>query len=163
MLRRTLIPVTLATLLLASAAFTAPATLKWPPWISIESPVNPYDASARGALLLVHASLRDGASQLSDLSGSAEGVVNGARRSVRLRFETTNRPDVYALRRQWPAEGRWVLRIALRTTTAVVALDNSGEVAFVHLPTERTASGDRVPRAVPSREVDSLLTAIATR
>jgi hypothetical protein len=163
MLRRSLVPVTLAALALATAAFVTPSIPKWPPWISIESPVNPYDNSARGALLLVHASFREGQSQLSDVSGSAEGLVNGARRSVPLRFEATNRPDVYALRPQWPTEGRWVLRIGLRTTTAIVALDAAGNVASVQVPTGLTATGDRVPRAVTSREVDSVLTATARR
>jgi hypothetical protein len=153
----------LMTLSVATTAFATPHIPKWPPWLSIESPVNPYDASARGALLLVHATFREGPSKLADVTGSAEGVVNGARRSVQLRFENTNRPDVYALRPQWPAEGRWVLRINLRSTTALVALDPAGHVASIQVPTEITGAGDRVPRAVTTREVDSLLTATARR
>lgn len=160
MTRRTFVPLVL--MALATMAF-APNIPKWPPWISIESPVNPYDPSARGALLLVHATFREGSSQLSDLTGSAEGVVNGARRSVPLRFENTGRPNVYALRPQWPAEGRWVLRIALRSTTALVAVDPSGRVASIEVPTERNGNGDVVPRAVTARDVDSLLTATTRR
>jgi hypothetical protein len=125
--------------------------------------VNPYDPAARGALLLVHAVFREGPSQLKDVSGSAEGMVNGVRRSVPLRFESTGRENVYALRRQWPTEGRWVLRIVLRNTTAVVTLDPAGNVGSVEVPTERNAVGDVVPRAVTAREVDSLLTATARR
>jgi hypothetical protein len=158
--RRTLASVAL--LALATTAF-APSIPKWPPWLSIESPVNPYDASAKGALLLVHATFREGPSQVSDLTGYAEGIVNGARRSVPLRFETTSRPNVYALRQQWPAEGRWVLRIALRSTTALVAIDAAGRVASAEVPTERNRVGDVVPRAVTSRDVDSLLNATAKR
>jgi hypothetical protein len=67
---------------------------------------------------------------------------------------------VFALRRQWPSEGAWVLRVALRTTTAIVALDREGRVASVRVPTERR-SGDEIPRAVTQREVDSTLVAIA--
>jgi hypothetical protein len=159
--RRSLITAASTAVLLATAAFATPAIAKWPPWLSIESPVNPYDASARGALLLVHASFREGVSQLSDVSGSAEGIVNGARRSVPLRFESTGRANIYALRRQWPTEGRWVLKIALRNTTAVVSIDPDGSVGSVQVPTERNAMGDVVPRAVTAREVDSLLTATA--
>jgi hypothetical protein len=163
MTRRPILAATLVALSLSTAAFASPTLFKWPPWLSIESPVNPYDPSARGALLLVHAAFREGPSQLSDVSGSAEGIVNGTRRSVALRFESTGRPDVYALRRQWPTEGRWVLRIGLRTTTAIVALDPAGNVASVQVPTQVTANGDRVPRAVTQREVDSALTATARR
>src|ERR1043165_2956975 len=118
--------IALMALALATTALATPNIPKWPPWLSIESPVNPYDASARGALLLVHATFRGGASPLSDVSGSAEGIVNGARRSVPLRFENTGRPNVYALRQQWPADGRWVLKINLRTTTALVTVDQGG-------------------------------------
>jgi hypothetical protein len=126
---------------LATTAFVTPSIPKWPPWLSIESPVNPYDPSARGALLLVHATFREGQSNLKDLTGSAEGMVNGARRSVQLRFENTNR----------------------RSTTALVAIDPAGRVASIQVPTEVMANGDRVPRAVSTREVDSLLTATARR
>lgn len=162
MKRRSLVLVAGMALSLATTAFVAPKVPKWPPWISIESPVNPYDPAARGALLLVHAAFREGPSQLADVSGTAEGMVNGARRTVQLRFENTNRPNVYALRPQWP-EGRWVLRINLRSTTALVSIDKAGHVGSVQVPTEVTESGDRVPRAVTAREVDSLLTATARR
>ena len=80
---------TVMALVLSTTAFVTPNIPKWPPWLSIESPVNPYDSSARGALLLVHATFREGPSQLTDLSGTAEGIVNGARRSVSLRFDTS--------------------------------------------------------------------------
>jgi hypothetical protein len=133
--------------------------VKWPPWISIESPVNPYDPSARGAAMLVHAAFREGQAQLSDLSGSAEGIVAGARRSIPLRFDSTARPNVFALRKQWPSEGTWLLRIALKSTTAIVTLDRGGNVAAVRVPTELTASRDEVPRAVGSKEIDSMLAA----
>ena len=158
--RRTLV---IAALALATTAFASPRIPKWPPWLSIESPVNPYDTSARGALLLVHAVFREGQSQVSDLNGTAEGLVNGVRRSVPLRFDNTNRPNTYALRPQWPAEGRWVLRINLRSTTALVALDPDGHVGSVDVPTELTRTGDRVPRAVTMRDVDSVLTAANKR
>src|SRR5438045_7021610 len=104
MTRRALLPVVLLAIATATAAFTAPSTAKWPPWLSIESPVNPFDPSARGATFLVHAVFREGQAQLSDLSGTAEGIVAGARQSITLRFDTTGRPDVFAVRRQWPAE-----------------------------------------------------------
>ena len=160
--RRSLATAAIMALSIASTAFVTPLP-KWPPWLSIESPVNPYDPTARGALLLVHATFREGDSQLSDVSGSAEGIVNGARRSVPLRFEATRRPNVYALRQQWPTEGRWVLRIALKTTTALVTIDQAGHVGTVEVPMYTTGTGDRVPREVTSRDVDSLLNATARR
>src|SRR5438045_7178433 len=86
----------------AATALAAPTLAKWPPWLSIESPVNPFDASSRGAVMLVHATFREGTPKLSDVSGSAEGMVNGERKSIALRFDSTARAGVFAPPRQWP-------------------------------------------------------------
>lgn len=149
-------------LILGSATVANATNFKWPPWLSIESPVNPFDADARGAVLLVHTAVREGRTSVADLSGSAEGLVRGVRRSVPLRFDVTSKPDVYAVRRQWPAEGTWVLRITLlRNTTALVTLDGAGNVASTRVPT-RLSSGMALPRQVSAAEVDSAL-ALAAR
>lgn len=147
---------------LAAAAARPVSLAKSPPWISIESPVNPYDASTRGALLLVHAAFREGVPQLSDLHGTAEGLVSGTRQTVALRLDSTGRPGVFALRRQWPADGSWVLRISLRTTTALVTLDRDGQVTGTHVPLHVTGGGT-VPRDISGAEIDSTLAAIARR
>ena len=102
--------------------------------------------------------------KVSDLAGSAEGLVDGARRSVALRFDPTNKPGVYAVRRQWPSGGAWVLRITLLSnTTALVTLGPSGDVAAVNVPTRVASDGMKLPRAVAAREVDSTLYAAARR
>src|SRR4051812_3403244 len=118
MISRRVLSAVALTLCTATALIAMPPLAKWPPWISIESPVNPFDPSARGAAMLVHAMFREGVSKVSDVSGTAEGLVNGVRRTIPLRFDTTSRPGVFALRRQWPAEGTWLVRIALAQTTA---------------------------------------------
>ena len=161
MTRRTLIPAALA-LVALSAAFTAPAIAKWPPWLSIESPVNPFDPTARGAAFLVHAMMCEGSPQLADISGTAEGIVNGLRRSIPLRFDETGRPGVFAVRRQWPTEGTWLVRVALRSTTAIVTLDQHGNVASARVPTA-ISSGSELPRSVAAHEIDSTLAAVARR
>ena len=162
MTRRTLISTALLAFGAVTAAFSTPLTAKWPPWLSIESPVNPFDQTARGAAFLVHAVFREGPSQVSDLSGAAEGIVNGSRRSIALRFDTTGRPNVFAVRRQWPSDGTWLLRIALRQTTAIITLDRAGNVASVRVPTE-LAGGNQLPRPVDAKEIDSTLAAAARR
>ncbi|HTE47788.1 MAG TPA: hypothetical protein VK636_21270 [Gemmatimonadaceae bacterium] len=170
MLRRTLVPTLLATLAVATvtAATTAvaapnrPSLAKWPPWISIESPVNPYDASSRNAAFLVHALVREGTPALTDVTGAAEGMVDGKRQSITLHFDATSRPGVFAVRRQWPSEGTWLLRISLFSTTALVSLDRAGNVAGVRLPTV-VASGSVVPRPILAREIDSTLAEAAKR
>jgi hypothetical protein len=143
-----------AALLATSAAASARA--KWPPWLSIESPVNPYDGSVTGAVLLVHAATRDGTPEVSDVSGAAEGIVNGARRTIALRLDATSRPGVFAVRRQWPSEGAWLLRLSLASTTALVSIDAAGRVVGVNIPTTM-AEGRPIPRAVVARDIDSTL------
>ncbi|MDB4912027.1 MAG: hypothetical protein JWO39_2850 [Gemmatimonadetes bacterium] len=154
---RTMRFTTLLATLLAVTAATAPARAKWPPWLSIESPVNPFDGSTKGAVFLVHAAAHDGTPGLADVSGSAEGLVAGSRRSIALRLDATSRPGVFAVRRQWPSEGTWVLRVSLASTTAIVTLDREGNVAGVRIPT-MLAEGRPIPRAVVARDIDSTLT-----
>jgi hypothetical protein len=159
-MRRFIVPV--LALALGTAAFARPAVVRWPPWLSIESPVNPFDRDSRGAVLLVHATIRDGVPALADVSGSAEGVVNGSRRTMLVRFDTTSRPGVFALRKQWPSDGTWLVRISFHATTAIVMLDRDGSVASVRVPTH-LQGGSEIPRAVAAREIDSTLAAAARR
>ena len=145
----------LAGVVLAATA-AMPAHVKWPPWLSIEAPVNPADASVRDAVCLVHGATHEGAPSLSDLSATAEGLVGGVRRSIVLKLDATSRPGVFAVRKQWPNEGTWALRISLFSTTAIVALDRAGNVASVRIPTT-LAEGRPIPRAVVARDIDSTL------
>ena|SRR5580704_12797539 len=50
------------------------------------------------------------------LGGTAEGLVNGMRRSLALNVIETSKPGVYAVGRNWPGEGAWV--VALKGTCA---------------------------------------------
>ena len=160
MLRRALVPLLAGTVLCLGAA--APTSIvKWPPWLSIESPVNPWDAASHGVAFYVHTMLREGVPTLSDMSGTADGVVNGERRTMPLELASTSRPGVFSVRRAWPADGAWVLRISLHSTTAIVSIDRNGAVSM-RIPTESTPGGV-VPRAVSQREVDSTLTELSKR
>lgn len=164
MRRHLFVPAVALASVVAGTILARPALAKWPPWLSIEAPVNPFDPDTRDAVLLVHTMMRDGTAKVSDLTGSAEGLVDGARRSVALRFSPTGKPGVYAVRRQWPSGGTWVLRITLLShTTALVTLGPSGDVAAVSVPTRTESDGMKIPRAVAAREVDSTLYAAARR
>ena len=142
----------------------APATIhaKWPPWLSIESPVNPFDESTSGAVFLVHATTRDGTPGLDSVSGYAEGLVDHVRRTIALTFDATSRPGVFAVRRQWPTEGTWIVRVSLASTTAIVVLDRAGNVASARVPTT-LANGRSIPRAVVARDIDSTLMVASVR
>ena len=141
-----------------------PAVTLGPPWISIEYPPSPYDQTTRGAYLLVH-SFHHGTPVEMPVAGAAEGIVDGRRRSVKLDFTRTSRTGVYALRKQWPEGGTWMLRISVtqghgsgNTVTALVDIGGDGQVASVKVPTRRQNGWD-VPVAVTDGEIDAALQA----
>ena len=129
-------------------------------WVSIETPVNPFDQSTTGALLLVHSFWRGSPSDLP-ISGRAEGTVNGERRSVAITFEKTSRDGVYAVRRTWPETGRWVLVITVGQgrgvpATALVQVGENGEIASVRVPVGHY-QGQVVPAGVGPDAVEAML------
>jgi hypothetical protein len=142
-------------------ALLAALLLFWPPWLSIESPNNPFDPSTRDAVFLVHAMTRDGTPKITDLTATAEGLVNGSRQTISLNLSATGQPGVFAVRKQWPASGAWLIKITLVNTTALVSIDASGRVASVNIPQQVQSNGQRVPRAVSAHDIDSTLTALA--
>ena len=142
--------------LLATAAFARFG----PPWISIEYPANPYDAASRGAFLLVHA-FHHGQNVAFPVSGTAEGLVAGTRKTVNLEFRATTRPGVYALHKQWDSTGVWTLVLAVRqgdgdgnTAQAAVELAANGQVAAVNVPTRRQGQW-LVPSGIVMRDVEA--------
>jgi hypothetical protein len=137
-----------------------------PPWLSIEHPVNPYDPTTRDAFLVVHA-FHHGTPVAFPVVGSAEGIVNGERRSVALSFTRTTRTGAFALSRQWPNEGVWTLVVSVRqgptdSVTAVVDLSPGGEVAAVRIPTRRQ-DGHTIPAPVSMAAVEASLRERAAR
>jgi hypothetical protein len=138
-----------------------------PPWISIEYPVNPHDQSMRGAMLLVHV-FHHSTPIVYPVEGTAEGIVNGERRSIKLAFTETARQGVYGLSRQWPTEGVWTLVIRMSRgeggtdgATAVVELGTDGEIASVRVPT-RQERGWTIPTDVSMADIDRALRARAS-
>src|SRR6266576_4757216 len=153
---RSLALAALAGVLLATPAFG----VKGPPWISIELPANPYDKSTRDAFLLVH-SFHHGTAMGYIVSGTAEGIVGGERRSLKLEFAETSREGVHALKRTWPTEGTWTLVIKANqgpddAATAVVDLGPGGDVAAIRVPTMQRGSWT-VPAPVSLAEIDAAL------
>ena len=146
-----------------AVALSAAAPSFGPPWISIETPPNPYDAASRGAFLLVH-TFHHGDLVASGVTGTAEGIVAGARRSVPLTFDATSRKGSYALRKQWPADGLWMLVIntggQAQGVTALVDIDASGDAGRVRVPTRRSGQWE-IPVQVTASDVTAALEARA--
>ncbi len=148
---------------LLSAALAAPA-VAGPPWISIELPANPFDRDTRGAFLLVHA-FHHGTAINAIVAGTAEGIVNGERRTIKLEFASTGREGVRALRKMWPDEGVWTLVITASQgpedgATAVVVLGADGEVTSIKVPTTRRGEWT-MPAKVSMADIESGLRARA--
>jgi hypothetical protein len=111
------------------------------PWISIESPVNPYDNSTQGALFVVHTFRHQNPMDMG-MAGTAEGLVDGQRRSVALDVAKTSRTGAYAVRRQWGEKGIWTIVITATPTDhgpgeklqALVEIGADGSVGRVSVP-----------------------------
>ena len=151
----------------AAALAVLAAVAVGPPWISIEYPANPHDRSNNGAMLYVHV-FHHAQPIAYPLEGSAEGMINGERRSIKLKFATTARPAVYGLSRQWPTEGVWTLVIKMSRgdngedgATAVVELGPDGEIASVRVPTRQQGQWT-IPVDVSMAEIDRTLRARAS-
>ena len=162
MSRRQLATAIAAVALLVTVGAASPAVLG-PPWMSIEYPVNPYDRDARDAYLVVHTFHHQLPVGLP-VSGHAEGIVKGARRTIALEFGRMTKSSDYTLRQQWPKEGHGVLVSVStqgegesNTVSALVDLGKDGRVAGVRIPTSRNAQGYQVPVAITAADVDAAL------
>ena len=158
MKRSLLRSVALVTALSLSAFSTA---LAGPPWIAIEYPANPFDRASRDAFLTVR-TYHHGEIMAKTVTGTAEGVVNGKRESVKLDIRPGSHPGMYVVFWQRPAAGRWVLVInsgnqGIVDATAVVEISPTGGVASISVPTRSYGNGWIEPRPVAESEIDGLL------
>jgi hypothetical protein len=147
--------VTALTLIASSPA------LAGPPWISIEYPANPFDATSRGAFLTVR-TYHHKDFESKTVTGTAEGVVDGKRQTMALDIRPGSLRGMYVVRWQRPAVGRWVLVIrsgsgGVTEATAVVEISPTGTVAGVTVPTRAIGGGWISPRSVATSEIDALL------
>ena len=148
----------LVTALTMTAFSTA---LAGPPWIAIEYPANPFDAASRDAFLTVR-TYHHGQIVAKTVTGTAEGVVDGKRQSMKLDIRPGSQTGTYVVRWQKPATGRWVLVInsgnqGIVDATAVVEISGNGTVAGITVPTRSYGNGWIGPRPVASSEIDGLL------
>jgi hypothetical protein len=110
------------------------------PWISIESPVNPYVASQAGGLFVVHTYVHMNPSDLP-VSGRAEGIVDGKRRTVPFKLASSGQMGTYVVRREWGEKGIWTVLLTAMpeakngwSIQAVVNVGADGEIEKVSVP-----------------------------
>ncbi len=143
----------------ALAGASSPA-FAGPPWISIELPANPLDATTRDAFLIVHTYHHATVVNFA-LTGRAIGMVDGKRQSIDLAFNRTSIAGAYALRRNWPTQGTWVLAINTGVEggpTALVGIGADGEVRSVKVPRQ---AGQAWGRPATDRDIDAALQSLA--
>ena len=159
MLRSKFRRLALAGFLTATAAGVA---LSGPPWIAIEYPVNPHDPNTRGAFMTVR-TYHHGDLMSYEISGTAEGLVNGKRQSSRLDIRRLPQAGAYVVRWQKPAAGSWALVISTsregsHMASALVDIDARGRVASVTVPSNPIEGGRwQVPRRIASAEIEAAL------
>ena len=107
--------------------------------LSIETPGAQGDPQLKEVVLIARTF---GCHQPADakLSATAEGLVNGRRETLPIDLRSIG-SGVYAIKRQWPAEGKWVLALTGSyngmTSSVLVELGSKGEV----LPGTRLEEG----------------------
>jgi hypothetical protein len=121
---------------------------------TIGSPVAAQDFQAKSAAFVFRT---EGCAEpaKSQIGGTAEGLVKGARRSVALKVMPMSKPGVYAVYHTWPAEGDWVVNLkgtcANANAGAIVPIGPRG---FIREPAKF------FPRRATDAEVDISLKAL---
>src|ERR1700730_13483228 len=122
---------------------------------TIGSPVAAQDYQAKMAAFVFRT---EGCAEpaASQISSTAEGPVNEARRSARHRCMAMSRPSIYAVPQSWPGEGDWVVILkgpcASASAGAIVPIGPRG---FIR------ESSQFFRRPVTSQEIKSALAALS--
>ena len=95
---------------------------------------------AKDGKYVIHSFACTGPTSVS-IVATAEGVVNGERKSIPLKLKPMKEPGLYQFERTWPAQGTWLVRTEMRGThnlVTIFALAKDGRVAG----SEYVAEGD---------------------
>jgi len=123
---------------------------------NIASPVAAQDFHAKGAAFVFRT---QGCAEPAKaaISGAAEGIVKGERRSVALKIMMMGKPGVYAVYHEWPAEGDWVVNLKGTCADSIAgAIVPVGPKGFIR------ESSKFFPRPATDAEIDAALKALTT-
>ncbi|MCX6590791.1 MAG: hypothetical protein NTZ56_04635 [Acidobacteria bacterium] len=82
-------------------------------YLELGSPAANADPKAKGAVLVTRF-IGCQEPEKGVLEAVAIGIVNGQRQTLPLKVTALSQPGMYALARQWPAEGKWVVQLTGR-------------------------------------------------
>lgn len=141
---------TLAVIALVSATLSADEFR-----LGIGSPVAAGTPGTKKAFMAVRV---EGCDQPGSarVTATAEGLVNGARRSVALTLTPVDRAGVYAVPETWPKEGAWVLNFS-----ATYQNLKAGALVPVESTGFRREPAKFYPRFATPDEVDAILKQMA--
>ena len=90
------------------------------------------------------------------ITGTAEGLVNGARQSVALRLIPGSGPGVYLVSRDWPPQGVWVVNLS-----GVCAGARAGALVPIGPAGYLRESSKFFPRSTTDAEIEASLKSLA--
>ncbi len=132
-------------------------------YIAVEAPTSSTDPQLKDAVVLVRPYGCHTPTDAS-LSATAEGLVDGRRQSIPLQL-TLASTGVYAVKRQWPTEGVWVLAISGKylnaTSSALVELGPKGKVQWRFSGDGKNITARIEPRQFTREEIEASLHALA--
>jgi hypothetical protein len=144
----------------AMALATAASLLAGGFVLQIGKPDANPEARAKHAVLVVRG-FACAEQENTMVTGTAEGVVNGMRRTMALKLIPLSDQSTYAVIDQWPSEGKWVLAFTMTNPrfgqqSAVVKVE-SGAVAWAGI--------SRFNHAATKEDIETALstTAVAAR
>lgn len=122
-------------------------------YIQLGNPAENTEAKSKNAVLVAQLTGCHEAEKGS-MEASAEGIVNGKRRSIPLEVSTLSTPGMFAIQQSWPNEGTWVVKMlakhpAFPNGTSAIVRVNGAQF-------ERTKT-KWVMRAATEAEVEQVL------
>lgn len=150
----------LAAALALTTAFATPAVAGGP-WLSIETPVNPFSNVTRGSFCLVRVYHHMNPAYYP-VTGTAEGMVDSKRISIPLKLTDAGSPGLYAVQFEPRKEGTWMLVFTVgekkegHNVTVVVSVSPEGHAAYARVPMKQNGS-ESYPLMVQPSDVDRLL------
>lgn len=150
----------LAAVAALSTALATPARAGGP-WISIETPVNPFNSALSKAYCLVRV-YHHGNPAYYPVTATAEGMVNGERKTIPLTLTETGSPGLYGVNFTPEKEGTWILVMSVgekkefQNVTVVVGVGRNGQIASAHVPM-KAQGNNRYPLNVQASDIERLL------
>ncbi len=121
-------------------------------WLISGNPEASADAKSKQAVITVKA-VGCHQPETATVVGTAIGVVNGQRQVLPLKLEPTSTPGMYAVTRQWPSEGKWVLSFEGRYGEAKTSLMLTAGPSGVDRTHQKQAMG-----APDKTQIEAMLT-----